>query len=347
MSENLSIGDLVSKVNQWVIYLQKKWIVILICGVLGAALGLTYAFLKKPIYTATETFVLEEKGAGIGALGQYAGLASMAGIDIGGGGGLFEGDNIIELYKSRSMIQKTLLSTVSISNKSDLLINRFIDYNNLKEKWAEKISPSDIVYQSKKALTRLQDSVMGVIVKDINEEYLDVSKPDKKLSIIKVEVKAKDQIFAKLFIEQIVANVNKFYVETKTKKSIENINILQHQTDSVKSVMNGAIYLSASTVDATPNLNPSRQILRAPVQRSQFTAEMNKAILGELVKNLELSKISLRKETPLIQVIDVPVLPLEKEKVSKVKGLVLGGLLAGFLAIIVILIRGLFNNFKL
>ena len=62
-------------------------------------------------------------------------------------------------------------------------------------------------------------------------------------------------------------------------------------------------------------------------------------MLNELVRNLELSKMSLRKETPLIQVIDRPILPLAKEKFGKAQGLVMGGLLAGFLVILGLIIR--------
>src|SRR5690606_27628587 len=146
---------------------------------------------------------------------------------------------------------------------------------------------------------RLQDSVLGRIVEAIDRNYLEVSKPDKNLSIIEVKVQAKDEAFAKVFNNEIVKTVNDFYVQTKTKKSLENLAILQHQTDSVKVVLEGAIYSTAATLDATPNLNPTRQVLRTPVQRSQFSAEANRAILMELIKNLEMAKMALRKETPL------------------------------------------------
>jgi len=109
--------------------------------------------------------------------------------------------------------------------------------------------------------------------------------------------------------------------------------------------MNGAIFSAAAVSDATPNLNPTRQVQRAaPMQRSQFSAETNKAILSELVKNLEMSKISLRKETPLIQVIDKPVYPLAKEAFGKLKGIVMGGLLAGFLIVVILSLRLVFKN---
>ena len=56
--------------------------------------------------------------------------------------------------------------------------------------------------------------------------------------------------------------------------------------------------------------------------------------LTELVKQTELAKVTLRKETPLIQVIDRPILPLPKERFGKAKGLVMGGFLAGFLMVL-------------
>jgi hypothetical protein len=37
-----------------------------------------------------------------------------------------------------------------------------------------------------------------------------------------------------------------------------------------------------------------------------------------------LAKVTLRKETPLIQIIDRPILPLAKERFGKAKGIVLG-----------------------
>jgi uncharacterized protein involved in exopolysaccharide biosynthesis len=62
--------------------------------------------------------------------------------------------------------------------------------------------------------------------------------------------------------------------------------------------------------------------------------EMNRAILEELVKNLELAKISLRRETPLIQTIDQPILPLEKKKVSKIKSSIVCWIFFGVIAIV-------------
>jgi len=337
--EEISLIEVVTTLREWNKYFLSKWLIILLFIAIGALVGFVYAWFKKPVYTASATFVLEESGGGGGAMGQYAGLASMVGIDLGGSSnGLFSGDNIIALYKSRTMLKKVLLSSAEFDGKKQQLIDRYIDFNELRNKWK---SPElkNIAFSDTGKYTVLQDSILSEIIKNINLNDLSVSKPDKKSSIIDVSVKSRDEKFAKVFTDQLVETVNDFYVQSKTKKSLQNLAILQSQTDSVKAVMNGAIYNSASTIDATPNLNPTKQILRAPVQKSQFTAETNKVILGELIKNLELSKISLRKETPLIQVIDRPVLPLEKDKIGKLKSVIIGAFLCGLTGLIYLIFR--------
>jgi hypothetical protein len=342
--DEITLKELLLKVQDWWKQMwAKKWTFVII-GLIGGLAGLGLAFLKKPSYNATTTFVLESGDKGGGGLGAYASLAAMAGIDLaGGGGGIFQGDNILELYKSRQMIEKTLLTPVN-GKSGELLIDRYIAAYKLRKAWNKKPRTAKLNFShidlsdrnsTKYDSTRiLRDSMLGVFVKNINENILAVSKPDKKLSIIKVEVKFGDELFAKRFNEELVQNVNNFYVSTKLKKSKENVEILQRKTDSVRTVMRGEIYHAVSISDNTPNLNPTRQIQRAaPVQQAQFSAETNKAVLGELVKNLEMAKISLQKETPLVQVIDSPILPLKKDKLGKAMGIIIGGFLFGFLAL--------------
>jgi len=339
-SDETSFRDLINVIRKWVSYLFSKWPIILIAGILGGIAGFVYAYNDKATYTASTTFVLEDSDkGGSGLLGQYAGLASMAGIDIGGGGGgLFQGDNIIELYKSNTMIRKTLMSEVDLNGKKVPLIDGYIALNKLREGWKKNAGLKNISFTAGQTVfNRSEDSIINNVVGDIKKNYISISKPDKKLSIIEVDVVSKDELFSKILNNQIVKNVNDFYVQTKTKKSLQNLEILQHQTDSVKRVLNGSINNAAAVIDATPNLNPTRQILRTSVQRSQFNAEANKAILTQLVQNLELAKIMVRKETPLIQVIDEPILPLRIDKLGKIKSAMIGAIILGMISIVILI----------
>lgn len=344
--KELSFKEFILVLKNLTRYIRLKWKTVFVFMLLGACLGFFYASRKKPIFTATTTFVLEDDKSS-GMMGQYSSIAAMAGIDLGGStGGVFQGENIIQLYTSRSMIEKALLAHVNYRGKDQLLIDRFIDIENLREKWTQNSKLKGITFNKKpkQSFSRLQDSILGKAVEKLNEEYLSVAKPDKKLSIIKVTVTANNEEFAKDFNEEIVRTVNTFFVQTRTKKAMENIEILQHQTDSVKSVMNGAIFQSAQSNDATPNLNPTKQILRVPIQRSQYNAESNKAILTQLIPNLELAKISLRKEAPLIQIIDEPIYPLTKTKLSRLIGAVVGALLFVVATTIILIITRLTSS---
>ncbi|MVN21015.1 Wzz/FepE/Etk N-terminal domain-containing protein [Mucilaginibacter arboris] len=343
-SEEISLKELILKLRSGFNYIKSKWAIILLSGILGGALGLLYSIFKKPIYTATSTFVLEENKTG--GLSQYASLASMAGIDIGGGGagGIFQGDNILELYKSRVMIEKTLLTPVNINGKNELLIDRYIDYNKLRNKWKEKDHIVSISFNGNpEKFNRKQDSIITNIVELFNKKVLNVEKLDKKLSIIKVDVATSDELFSKAFNIKLVETVNDFYTQTKTKKSYQNVQVLQKQADSVKRILNYSIGGVASAIDAAPNANPLLQTLRVPSQKKQVDVQANSAIYSEIVKNLEISKISLRQETPLIQVIDDPVLPLPIDRLSKSKGVILGGFLGGFLIVVLISVRKFFD----
>src|ERR1700733_7841217 len=187
----VSVTDIFAVIKSGFAYLKGRWIIIALISIVGAFAGLAYAILKKPTYIAVCTFVLDDGGKG-GSLGQYAGLASLAGIDVAGSGDLFQGDNIIELYKSRLMIEKTLLSEVKFNGKNQLLIDRYIEFNKLRPKWKKHDGIDSITfYGDPEQFNRHQDSIITDIVDIFNKKYLAVIKPDKKLSIIDVGFNSK------------------------------------------------------------------------------------------------------------------------------------------------------------
>jgi len=337
-----SLKDVIVKILSIIKYLRSKWLSILIASILGGFLGLGYAIFKKPKYTATCTFVLEESSKG-GGLGQFAGLASLAGVDlngVSGGGGLFQGDNILELYTSRLMIERTLLSEANFNGKTELLIDRYVDFNRLKKRWKEKDNIDNITFSGDpEHFNREQDSIITDIVEVFNKKILSVTKPDKKLTIIRVDVTINDELFAKEFTNTLVETVNNFYIQTKTKRSYNSVRLLQKQADSVRQVLNASLSGVASAIESAPNANPLFSSLKVPSQRKQIDVQASTAVYSEVVKNLEVSRFTLRQETPLIQVIDKPVLPLHKDYVGKLKAIFIGVILGAFIVAFILLLR--------
>ncbi len=341
IEEEISFKDVIISIQKTFKYLKTKlkWLILLF--ILGGVLGFIYTIIKRPIYIAELSFVLEEQKNGISAA---AGIASQFGLELGGNGsnGVFSEDNMFDLMVSRNLIQKTLLTEVNIKGKNMTLANHYIDFNHFRSHWKGKNTLENLQFplnSISEKLTILQDSVMMIIYKDITKNHLTVGKIDKKSSIILVKVSSESEQFSKIFIENLVNIVSKFYLETKTKREQNNVNILKHQADSVHKELDYSLLNVANSSDQNPNNNKELQKIKVPTQKEQIKVQANTAILTELVKNLELSKISLLKETPLVQIIDEPILPLEVEKPRKLIYIGLGSVLFVSIYIIYLGIR--------
>lgn len=349
-NDEITLKELLLKTKEWFTFLLSKWKTIVLAGSIGAVLGLGYSFYKKPIYTASLSYAVED-GKASGGLGGALGLASSFGLDLGGSsGGAFSGSNLMELFKSRTMVEQTLLAPVTQNNKTISLAEMYIKEKKWREKWDEKPALKSITFlpnSDRTKFNRAQDSIFGVIYKDLSTESLTVEQKDKKVAIGTITMKGTNEYFAQQFTLALTNTVTDFYIETKSKRAKENMDILVRQTDSIRGELNGAITGVAVANDNTFGLNPALNIKRVPSARRQVDVQANTAILTEIVKQAELAKVTLRKETPLIQVIDQPILPLPKEKFGKAKGIILGAILAGFLTVLGLIVRRIFKELSL
>lgn len=350
-NDEISLKELFFKIKGWFIFLKSKWKTIFLAGIIGGLIGLTIALFEKPTYKAVLTFAMEEdKASGGGGLSGALGLASSIGIDLGsaGGGGAFAASNLAELMKSRLLVEKVLLEPILINGKNITLAEYYIQINDLRKNWEKKSELKSIQFlpdADRNHFSLQQDSVLKIIHKSlIDEKRLNILQKDKKVTILFVEVTSENELFSKIFCENLAKETSDFYIETKSKKARINLEILQKQADSVRNSLNIAITGVAAEIDNVYNMNPAFNIKGAPSKKRQIDVQANTAILSNLVVQIELAKITLRKETPLIQLIDKPILPLEKEKFGKLKSIVLGGFLTALLYLIYIVFIRLYKK---
>ena len=143
--DEISLKELIEKGKEWYSYMLSQWKIIVLAGVLGAIVGLTYSLVKKPVYTATLSFVVEDEKSGAGGLSGALGLASQFGFDLGGGSSsIFSGANLTEFFKSRSMVEQTLLTPVKLEGKTVSLAEMYIQNAKWREKWENKPKLSKI-----------------------------------------------------------------------------------------------------------------------------------------------------------------------------------------------------------
>jgi uncharacterized protein involved in exopolysaccharide biosynthesis len=338
-----TIKEVFQNVKDWLSYFLSQWKVLIAAGIIGLGVGAMVSIFKKPVFHGETSFVLEDGDAR--GMGQMSGLASLVGMNIGslgGTSGLFQGDNIMELYRSDRMLDETLLSPF---DERQLLIDRFISFEALDKKWSSNVNFEAMDFSIPRSnFTVSQDSVVKEISKLIRENQLAVAKPDRKLTIIQVSISSQDELFAKVLNERLVEKVNAFYLETKTKKTGENLSILQTQADSVRSILDESIGAYAAASDRVPNANPLLSSATVESRKRQIDVQATGAVYQEIVKNLEIAKVNHRNNSPLIQIIDQPRLPLRRTEIRLVTGMVLGAFGIGFLTLLMLYFRRLYQK---
>ncbi|MFZ4106902.1 hypothetical protein [Flavobacterium sp.] len=331
--EEISLKEIIQKLGDWWNYLKTQWFKIAIVGFIGGFSGFVYSWMQPITYSAKMTFIVEESKSASSSLGGLSSLAGQFGVDIGGGGssGILSGDNILAYFKSPALAREVLLSTYN--EKGNLSIaDAYVQAYHLRDDWDKKnigiltFSPSTegIIY------TRLQDSLIQVISRKIIKDQFSIAKADKKASFIEVETIFEDELLAKAYCEKIVEIAVKKYLLVKTKRQQVTVDNLQKRVDSIADLLNNKTVISAnlqtsnSTMDINPLYKTNTTIINETTSRDKL---MLGTIFGEVTKNLELAKFTLSQETPVIQVIDPPVLPLQKNKLSKLLLLISGSLL--------------------
>jgi uncharacterized protein involved in exopolysaccharide biosynthesis len=232
-NDEISLKELVLKIKEWYQFLISKWRLIILAGIIGGLIGFTYAYFQKPTYKAVLTFAMEEEKSGGGGLGGALGLASQFGIDLGSsGGGAFSGANLIELMKSRKLVEKTLLSPIEVDGKAQSLVEYYLAFNEIKKDWDEKPLLKNVSFPidaDRTKFTLQQDSILKNLAAGLIKTDLVISQKDKKVSILSIEMNSTNEQFAKVFCETIAKETSEYYVEIKSKKSKMNVDILQHQ----------------------------------------------------------------------------------------------------------------------
>lgn len=322
----ISIKELILILKDWFIYFKSKWIPFVLLSFIGTGYGLYKALVFEPEYKAELTLTSD----GEGSSNAYLGLASQLGFDLGGGkGGIFSGDNLIELLKSRKLIENTLLTKVEINGRPQLLINCFLEFKKRKSENKNSDSKNElnkdeiIFYDSmpRSQFSRERDSALKSIYSQVKGGLL-VERQDKKLAIIRVTYTSKDELFAFNFVNNLVRNTTNFYKQTKTQKFKTNIEIISSRLDSVKLALDQEMYGAAISKDQNQNVIRAQGFVQST--KKQMKVQILSTMYGELVKNLEMSKYAMMREEPLIQVIDEPILPLDKKKFSIFRGLLIG-----------------------
>lgn len=341
----ISINEIIDIVKKHIeILWSKKWIIVAV-GLIGGILGYIYAYNRKTTYTAHYSFTV---GGGSSTSSNIGGLASL--LNLGGSGmDAFTGDNVLELLKSPSLIENTLLSPVDYNGDTISFMEYSLICDSVRAKCSQNdaeiseqeeniVSICDIEFpigQDRSQFQRFQDSILCAKAFSLIKNNITVSRRDKKLSFMEFSFSYPNEEFAKRFAEAHLQSVSNFYINTKTALARKNVESFQAKADSVRKNLDQCFSRRAAYSDA--NRNANGHYAAAAQWKIDTDIQILSATYTEMIKNIEMLKLNLAKETPLIQIIDEPKFPLPNDKMRKLKGIMIGGILAGFLSCAAIL----------
>jgi hypothetical protein len=321
----------------------KKWWLFAVVTILAGIGGIVYATMQVPKYESDLTFALDA-GSTVGTLSGAMNLAAQFGIGSGSGLSMFDGDNILEIMKSRRMVETVLLTTESFDNHPYTLVQYFIEKLDMNKELGKKATSKKISFPvgvKKNELTYLQDSFLYCVYNSFVKNNLAATRPDKKLSIYEVKVTSMNEKFSKIFTDRIVQETSSYYKEITSKKDKETLDILEERVAFISGNIGKSIDSRAVLHDA--NLNPAMAQTESPGVKQQYNIQAYSEAYKEMFKTLEMARYQYLKKIPLLQIIDNADYPMKKIKTSKLKAAAASVIVFNLLAIIVLM---LMINFK-
>ena len=281
---------------------QGKWIIIAITFVFALA-AVAFAISQPNIYKSEALLSpadSEQGGGGLAALaGQFGGLASMAGINLGGGGGVDKTQMAIEVMKSRQFtsdfIQKhNILADLMAAEKWNMVDNTLSYdaeiYDVSQNKWIREVKPP---FKPEPSMQEAYKEFSKIIA--VNAA--------KDTGMVTVSVEHLSPSIAQQWVNWLVQDINNVMKERDVAEAFKSTEFLE------------------SKIQQT-NVADIRSILYKLVE--------------EQAKTIMFAEV---RDEYVFKTIDPALIPEEKAKPKRALICVLGTMLGGMLGVMFVLIR--------
>ena len=285
-----------------VLWLNKKFIITF--TTFAALISVLYSLTLTNIYTAQTLLAPTASPKSSSLLSQYAGLASMAGVNLPSGGSENQLDVALNLFNSKRLLNRLmlydsflpdLLAAKSWNMQTNIITYDPALYDQKNNKWVRKVSlPYKQIPSSQEALKKFS-------------RLVSISQ-DKKSQLVTLNVDHLSPVVAQQWSLWIVKDINGILANMEINNSQASIDYLNNQ------------------IKITP-FSELRTMFYKLIQESTQTM-MLAAVNPEYV----------------LTTIDPPVIPEIKSQPKRLLICILGILLGGMLSILIILVRNLGFN---
>jgi len=282
--DDISVLELISVVV-------RRWRILAVTAAISVGLGLGYALMTPPAFTATTSFVPEAQSQR-GLPSGLAGIAASFGVSIG-----TEGSQsprfYAEIVKSREILAQTLQtryatrrSTAGIGDSTTLLGLLALGGRSYADSLGRGLS----------TLGRL--IAVGI---------------DNQTSIVRVSVDSRDPDLAAAVANRLVDCVNDFNAKTRQTKARTRRVFVEARIADSEQQLRGAEEQLKTFYQRNRSWEQSPE-LRVEEGRFRRQVDIRQEVLLTLRREYEVARIEEVNDTPVITVIDPAVPPLEKSK---------------------------------
>lgn len=339
--DEITLKEVILKIQEFILeaWRHKWWIVAAGLGL--AAIFLIRALLEKPTYTATLTFMVNEDEGG--NMGGIATILGQFGLSSGSRSGRFNMDKIMALARSRRIVQEVLFEQADLNGKHDYIANHIIDLYDYHEAWEKDTLLQGFYFQrdsaaifngkERKVLLMMHGQMIGNPQKDV-EGIMSIGY-NEDTGILSISAKSINEALSILIAKEMYEKLSRFYIEKTTEQQQKTVDNLQSKIDSVRTALYDKEQQLAQFQDQSQGV-----VLRTDnVKQSRLNREVQvlTVMYGESIKNFETASFLLKNSTPVFQLVDLPISPISPIGRSKLKALLIGGFLGGFISLFVLL----------
>ena len=211
---------------------QGKWTVIAITSLFAVA-SVFYAINQPNIYKSEALLAPaeEQQGGGLGALaGQFGGLASLAGVNLGGGNTSNKSQLAIEILKSRQFtsefIQKhnllpNLMAVKSWDLATDSLIYNIEDYNSDTNTWLRQVKAPKNPEPSMQEAYKVFSSILTI-------------SEDKESGMTTLAVEHQSPVIAQQWVNWLIQDINEVMKNRDVAEANKSTEFLTKQLNQTK-----------------------------------------------------------------------------------------------------------------
>lgn len=318
--------------------------------IIGSAIGFTSSKLSNKTYACSTTVVPNKsKTQSIKGL---SGLASLAGINMGGmDGGEISPDLYNEVLKSYAFNHKILNSKMQFSQSDTLATiieyfeNIYVpDFSDYIKTYT--IGLPGLIKSDKKTAKEDKNVVIDIFRYSTAEEKYRLKledmiqlETDEIKGHFTINVEFPDKLGSASITKKVTEILQDFVINVKINKAKDNYGFLLKRYDEEKEKFEKIQKKLAQFEDS--NLNSVSAIVTQKRQAIKVKYNLRSQVFSEVSKQLESSRMTLQKDTPVFTIVKDVVAPNKKIKPSTIKSVFKWGVLFSFIFLIVIIGRKL------